>query len=59
MNHCSTTVHFGVEGFRQVFLNLMNTEVIPSTLWRLAAFGDFQEKTPKRMWLCMGISPVW
>jgi len=29
------------------------------TLWHLAAFGDFRKKTPKRTWLCMGISPVW
>jgi len=21
-------------------------------------FGDFQKKTPKRTWLCTGISPV-
>jgi len=28
------------------------------TLWRLAAFGDFQKQTPKRMWLCVGISLV-
>jgi len=27
------------------------------TLWRPAAFGDFQKiKTPKRTWLCVGIS---
>jgi len=30
------------------------------TLWRLLGFGDFREKeTPKRTWLCVGISPVW
>jgi len=29
------------------------------TLWRPAAFGDFRKKTPKRTWLCAGISPVW
>jgi len=28
------------------------------TLWRPAAFGDFRKKTPKRTWLCAGISPV-
>jgi len=29
------------------------------TLWHPAAFEDFQKKkTPKRTWLCMGISPV-
>ena len=31
----------------------------PLTLWRLAAFGDFQEKeTPKCTWLCAGISQL-
>jgi len=29
-----------------------------STLWRPAAFGDFWRKTPKRTWLCTGISPL-
>jgi len=29
-----------------------------STLWCPAAFEDFRKKTPKRMWLCVGISPV-
>jgi len=29
------------------------------TLWRPAAFRDFRKKkTPKRTWLCTGISPV-
>jgi len=28
------------------------------TLWRPAAFGDFQKKTLKRTWLCAGISPL-
>ena len=28
------------------------------TVWRPAAFGDFRKKTPKRTWLCVGISPV-
>jgi len=28
------------------------------TLWNPAAFGDFRKKTPKRTWLCVGISPV-
>jgi len=32
---------------------------LPITLLREAAFGDFQEKTPKRTWLCAKISPVW
>ena len=26
--------------------------------WRPAAFGDFRKKTPKRTWLCAGISAV-
>jgi len=26
------------------------------TLWRPAAFEDFRKKTPKRTWLCAGIS---
>jgi len=26
------------------------------TLWHLAAFEDFHKKTPKRTWLCAGIS---
>jgi len=30
------------------------------TLWRPLGFGDFRKKkTPKRTWLCAGISPVW
>jgi len=29
------------------------------TLWRPAGFGDFRKKTPKRTWLCAGLSPVW
>jgi len=29
------------------------------TLWHPGGFGDFQEKkTPKRTWLCVGISLV-
>jgi len=28
------------------------------TLWRPLGFGDFREKTPKRTWLCAGISLV-
>ena len=28
------------------------------TLWRPLGFGDFRKKTPKRMWLCVGISPI-
>jgi len=28
------------------------------TLWRLVAFGNFWKKTPKRKWLCTGISLV-
>jgi len=37
-----------------------NLENFKLTLWRPAAFGDFRrKKTPKRMWLCAGISPVW
>jgi len=28
------------------------------TLWRPTEKGDFQKTTPKRMWLCVGISPV-
>jgi len=30
----------------------------PLALWCLAAFGDFRKKTPKRTWLCAGISPL-
>jgi len=36
-------------------LNLSNDDL---TLWCPAAFGDFQKKTPKRTWICAGISPV-
>jgi len=28
------------------------------TLWRPPRFRDFRKKTPKRTWLCAGISPV-
>jgi len=28
------------------------------TLWRPAAFGDFQKKKPRRAWLCTGNSLV-
>ena len=28
------------------------------TLWHPGGFGDFRKKTPKRTWLCAGISPV-
>jgi len=28
------------------------------TLWRPAGFRDFWKKTPKRTWLCVGISLV-
>jgi len=28
------------------------------TLWRLLGFVDFRKKTPKRTWLCAGISLV-
>jgi len=35
------------------------TEIL-LTLWHQAAFGDFRKKkTPKRTWLCVGISLVW
>jgi len=29
------------------------------TLWCPLRFGDIRKKTPKRTWLCTGISPVW
>jgi len=30
------------------------------TFWHPLGFGDFRKKkTPKRTWLCAGISPVW
>jgi len=28
------------------------------TIWRPAAFRDYKKKTPKRTWLCAGISLV-
>jgi len=31
----------------------------PLTLWRPLGFGDLKKKTPKRTWLCAGISQVW
>jgi len=30
----------------------------PWTLWCPAAFSDHRKKVPKRMWLCVGISPL-
>jgi len=32
--------------------------LFPLTLRWPLGFRDFQKKTPKRMWLCVGISPV-
>jgi len=32
--------------------------IVLLTLWRPAAFRAFRKKTPKRTWLCTGISPV-
>jgi len=43
--------------WRHTYLENANV-CIRTTLWRLAAFGDFRKKTPKRTWLCAGISPV-
>jgi len=40
------------------FLKFLQNVKAPLTLWRPAAFGISKKKTPKCMWLCMGISLV-
>ena len=42
----------------QVIGNQNETVENLSTLWCPLGFGDIRKKTPKRTWLCAGISPV-
>jgi len=52
--------HQNARGFAQEFLwsSKCYWPVKSLTLWHSAAFGDFWKKTPKRTWLCAGISPL-
>ena len=40
------------------YVDMVLSKLHNLTLWRLAAIGNLRKKTPKRTWLCAGISPL-